>query len=276
MNPLITNASNPQCSTLLGGGNAKLNSEQQLLHRACSIPAIIVGEIPKLIVTHEQNITPKASPLQICSQEGQEKKRAETTHSSRKNQPVLCSTGPSCQEPSTSTASLLMQNEEKSAVHEYYLSLLKEEYSRLKLIKLADELASSAIAYLDSFLHRNLPHLSAKDRHDLIEELIANDTHDSSTGIVIQPRPHSGRLSERKKRGSGATGSKSEETHNSSIDQASSAPSSSSNISRNDSCASNELVVDDSIPGADYHRQMCAYVLHLDRAICDGVVRLLL
>uniref|UniRef100_A0A915CUN6 ADF-H domain-containing protein n=1 Tax=Ditylenchus dipsaci TaxID=166011 RepID=A0A915CUN6_9BILA len=145
------------------------------------------------------------------------------------------------------------------AVHEYYLSLLKEEYNRLKIVELAENLVQ-VDAKLDAFLSERVPYLSSEERQEMLREFLhSNDLDSDGDSPSLRRRGDLGQLAGGKNhRWSGPRTST--DSNRNSLD---SSPSSSS---RRPSLNESNLF------GQIYYRHMCAYVLRMDKAIEEKVV----
>ncbi|KAI1721100.1 galactose oxidase, central domain-containing protein [Ditylenchus destructor] len=260
------------CAT---GSNANpIPSKSSELHRACSIPAIIVGEIPKLIVTssndpqqgHSNQQKPSLASGLVVVDDGKFFDGGKNPSTSAYGNSFSSSTSVFEDSPSSSLNDSMDQpdyNEFRTskssshtdAVRDYYLSLLKEEYNRLRIVELAENLIRID-EKLDTFLSERVPYLTAPERLDMIDEFLGSQEINLDGDSPLLHR-RQGQLSSRKNQRLSM-----EDSARNSLDSNSS---SSRRPSLNESTG--------NIFGQTYYRHMCVYVLRLERAIEEHVVR---
>nr|CAD2175406.1 unnamed protein product [Meloidogyne enterolobii] len=168
-NPQTSNAHNPRYL------NTPSTRGYNELQRACSIPTIIVGEIPKLIVTSttepstcSQRVpTPNQRSVKsdIClNKSSSHPKKMEVDENEKNNSALDSSDNSSKQEIS----------EHETAVRNYYISLVKDEHNRLCIVEPSENLGNMT-SRLEEFLSNCIPYLTKQERLDIVEEFLANN-----------------------------------------------------------------------------------------------------
>uniref|UniRef100_A0A1I8AYT5 F-box domain-containing protein n=1 Tax=Meloidogyne hapla TaxID=6305 RepID=A0A1I8AYT5_MELHA len=159
------------------------------LQRACSIPTIIVGEIPKLIVTsttepstcNQRMPTPNQRiKSDICLNKSLNRPKKMEIDENGKNSSD-CKIPVSFENESDSSSfdngSKQEISEHETAVRNYYISLVKDEHNRLSLVEPSENLGNMTTR-LEEFLCNCIPYLTKQERLDIVEEFLTNNEED--------------------------------------------------------------------------------------------------
>uniref|UniRef100_A0A914L7D5 F-box domain-containing protein n=1 Tax=Meloidogyne incognita TaxID=6306 RepID=A0A914L7D5_MELIC len=242
-NPQTSNAHNPRYL------NTPSTRGYNELQRACSIPTIIVGEIPKLIVTSttepstcSQRVpTPNQRSVKsdIClNKSSSHPKKMEIDENEKNNSALDSSDNSSKQEIS----------EHETAVRNYYISLVKDEHNRLCIVEPSENLGNMT-SRLEEFLSNCIPYLTKQERLDIVEEFLANNEENKKEESSSNQSKGSIRdLQNRSRALSGDNPSPSSKNANSSAH-----------------CSTSF--------GPFYGRQMCVYVLRLQNILTEQKAR---
>lgn len=247
-------ATHAHCS---GGYLNAHNSSQKgvELHRACSIPAIIVGEIPKLIVTSSAESSTNHRTNNQQRKGIHNKKSEEACSSSSPN----FDTKIKDERLGTSNPSQSISGQD--AVRDYYVSLVKEEYDRIHIVEMEENLGNIN-QKLDKYLSACIPYLTKQERTDIVEEVVNNnsaavDEKDSmSTGEVSHER---GSIRDLRNRRQGQEVYVGESGDN--MEEGSSGTAS-------ERQANPPLLISGAF-GPFYGRQMCVFVLRLGNVVTE-------
>uniref|UniRef100_A0A914DQ99 Uncharacterized protein n=1 Tax=Acrobeloides nanus TaxID=290746 RepID=A0A914DQ99_9BILA len=160
------------------------------LHRTCSIPAIIVGEIPKLIVTSTENIAPiekrdEPKNKAACHSDSFEDDVPDSATSSGYSSSDIASAHDSAEHVGTSASPI------GNIARQYYLSVLTEERQKLKGL---ERLGDIALVHkkLEDLLRDRLPFVPEKERALILEEFFS--TWDSCAMNKKKPARDTGQL----------------------------------------------------------------------------------
>lgn len=291
-------------------------SNLSLLQRTCSIPAIIVGEIPKLVITPTLEAPPQppvsnddqklelydASHSSSSSSEhtntsslstekstnelllpnevkigGNEQSQSKDNHTNSNGEsiisgcewnsnytPLFCtsSAGTSSDRLSESES---LSSENCEALREFYISLIQDEYSRLKIVELSENLIDID-ERLKKFLSDKVLYLSKQEIDGMVAEFLSKQPSNDDYYGYWRPssRADSGQLSRRS-----SSSLRESIGHGKYINDGIESGGEQS-IGESNSYKSEP---NSSIYGQSYARRMCVYVLRLSRAISDHIVR---
>ncbi|KAL3117101.1 hypothetical protein niasHT_007504 [Heterodera trifolii] len=175
-----TSTTNLCASTTTTSGtfsNSLSSSQQQKageLHRACSIPAIIVGEIPKLIVT--ASVEPSMAQRQ-SQQSNHMANNSSRQHSAKPTFDSLLDKdefhGDTIAMPISSAITSTTNCD--AAVWDYYLSLVREEFHRLCIVEFSENLGDID-QRLERFLSERIGYLSKCEKATIVAEFMRSVT----------------------------------------------------------------------------------------------------
>uniref|UniRef100_A0A914HT38 F-box domain-containing protein n=1 Tax=Globodera rostochiensis TaxID=31243 RepID=A0A914HT38_GLORO len=238
------------------------------LHRACSIPAIIVGEIPKLIVTASVEPSGVAKQIPAVNKRQQHAKPAKPTFDSLLDKDECHgNTMVSSSLPPSATANY-------EAVREYYLTLVRGEFHRLCIVEFSENLGDIN-QRLETFLSERIGYLSKEEKTAIVAEFMRSVIRGEKGIEYNQKSRHSvdsGQLRSRKSVTEGcSSGSvKHKPSHHRSVDDRPPPPSPAMSHSNEHECTNSSS---SSAYDTGYKRSLCVYILRLSCALTEHRVR---